>query len=104
MQLFICSNTKENSYQGRPGCLGIQYIGEFNFRYTLFLCLKLGIKYIVVFLILVFHTIFSIIFGILEGLFRVFGIPLPTLADPVLWKSEKIMSNFTRTVKTQLKF
>ena len=31
--------------QGRPGFLGIQYIGVFNFRYTVFLCLKLGIKY-----------------------------------------------------------
>ena len=27
------------------GFLGIQYIGVFNFRYTVFLCLKLGIKY-----------------------------------------------------------
>ena len=45
MSLVICSKTKENSYQGRPGFLGIQYIGVFNFRYTLFLCLKLGIKY-----------------------------------------------------------
>ena len=45
MLLVICGNTKENSYQGRPGFLGIQYIGEFNFRNTLFLCLKLGIKY-----------------------------------------------------------
>ena len=31
--------------QGRPGFSGIQYIGVFNFRYTIFLCLKLGIKY-----------------------------------------------------------
>ena len=31
--------------QGRPGLLGIQYIGVSNFRYTVFLCLKLGIEY-----------------------------------------------------------
>ena len=31
--------------QGRPGFWGIQYIWVFNFRYTVFLCLKLGIKY-----------------------------------------------------------
>ena len=30
---------------GLPGFLGILYIGAFNFRYTVFLCLKLGIKY-----------------------------------------------------------
>ena len=58
--------------QGRPGFLGIQYIRVFNFRYTVFLCLKLGIKYNVLFLILVFYTRLNIIFGILEGLFQVF--------------------------------
>ena len=31
--------------QGWPGFLGIQFIGVFNFRYTVFPCLKLGIKY-----------------------------------------------------------
>ena len=31
--------------QGRPGFLGIQFIGVFNFRYTVFLCLELGIVY-----------------------------------------------------------
>ena len=82
--------------QGRPGFLGIQYIGVFNFRYTLFLCLKLGIKYslttnfgyikyIVVFLILVFYTIFSIIFGILEGLFRVFWYSTTHLGRPCIF-------------------
>ena len=60
----------------------MQYIGLFNFRYTVFLCLKLGIEYSLmtnfgskvycVFLILVFYTSFSIIFGILEGLIQVF--------------------------------
>lgn len=30
--------------QGRPGFGGIQYIGVFNFGYTVFLCSKLGIK------------------------------------------------------------
>ena len=39
-----------NSYwngpnEGRPGFLGIQYIRVFNFRYTVFLCLKFGMKY-----------------------------------------------------------
>ena len=58
--------------QGRPGFWGIQYIWVFNFRYTVFLCLKLGIKYTAFFLILVFYTSFSVIFGVLEGLFRVF--------------------------------
>ena len=58
--------------QGLPGFWGIQYIGVFNFRYTVFLCLNLGIKYSVTttccikytmfFLILVFYTSFSIIF------------------------------------------
>ena len=66
--------------QGRPGFWGIQYIGVFNFRYTVFLCLKLGIKYSVTttccitytmfFLILVFYTSFSIMFWY-------FGIPPP---------------------------
>ena len=56
-------------YQGWPGFWGIQYIVVFNFRYTVFLCLKLGITYTVFFLILVFYMSFSIIFGILEGLF-----------------------------------
>ena len=58
--------------QGRLGFLGIQFIGVFNFRYTVFLCLKLGIKYsgphdqilgiryTVFFLILVFYKSFSI--------------------------------------------
>ena len=55
--------------QGWPGFWGIQYIVVFNFRYTVFLCLKLGITYTVFFLILVFYMSFSIIFGILEGLF-----------------------------------
>ena len=32
-------------FQGRPGFLCIQYIRVLNFRYTVFLCLKLGIKY-----------------------------------------------------------
>ena len=27
--------------QGQPGFLGIQYIGVFNFKYTVFSCLKL---------------------------------------------------------------
>ena len=31
--------------QGRPGFWGIQYIGVLNFRYTVLLCLKLGIEY-----------------------------------------------------------
>ena len=31
--------------QGRPGFWGIQYFGVFNFRYTVFLFLKLGIKH-----------------------------------------------------------
>ena len=39
------SNKHPLSNQGRPGFLGIQYIAAFNFRYTVFLCLKLGIKY-----------------------------------------------------------
>ena len=47
--------------------LRFQYIGVFNFRYTIFLCLKLGIKHTGVFLILVCYTIFSIVFGILQG-------------------------------------
>ena len=38
-------NDKAESDQGRLGFLGIQYFGVFNFRYTVFLCLKLGIKY-----------------------------------------------------------
>ena len=77
--------------QGRPGLLGIQYIGVSNFRYTVFLCLKLGIEYSLMtnfgykvyrvffffFLILVFYTSFSTMFGILEALFRVFGFPIP---------------------------
>ena len=33
--------TREPLYKS----LGIQYIGVFNFRYTVYLCLKLGIKY-----------------------------------------------------------
>ena len=55
----------------------IVYIGVFNFTYTIFLCLKLGMKdslrnnfgykVYVVFLILVFYTIFSIVFDILQG-------------------------------------
>ena len=32
-------------FHGRPGFFCIQYIRVFNFRNTLFLCLKLGIKY-----------------------------------------------------------
>ena len=31
--------------QGWPGFWGIQFIGVFNFRYTVFPCLKLRIKY-----------------------------------------------------------
>lgn len=31
--------------QGWPGFWGIQYIVVFNFRYTVFLCSKLGIQY-----------------------------------------------------------
>ena len=64
------------------GFLGIQYIWVFDFRYTVFLCLKLdvkyslmnnfGYKYNVIFLILIFYTSSSVIFDILEGLFRVF--------------------------------
>ena len=81
--------------QGRPGFGGIQYIWVFNFRYTVFLCSKLGIKnspqpilgitQTVFFLILVFYASFSVIFGILEGLFQVFWYsttpspPWPTL-------------------------
>ena len=30
---------------GSAKAFGIQYVGAFNFRYTLFLSLKLGIKY-----------------------------------------------------------
>ena len=73
--------------QGRPGFWGIQYIGVFNFRYTVFLCLKLGIKYSVTttccitytmfFLILVFSTSFSIMFWY-------FGIPPTTPLPPWL--------------------
>ena len=55
---------------------GSYTVGVFNFINTVFLCLKLGVK----FWILIYHsflnfgiyTSFSIIFGILEGLFRVF--------------------------------
>ena len=32
--------------QGWPRLLGIQYIGVFNMRYTVFLQLKLGINYL----------------------------------------------------------
>lgn len=32
-------------FQGRPGFLGVEYIVVFNFRYTVFLCSKLGIQY-----------------------------------------------------------
>ena len=80
--------------QGRPGLLGIQYIGVSNFRYTVFLCLKLGIEYSLMtnfgykvyrvfffLLILVFYTSFSTMFGILEALFRVFGFPIPPPPD-----------------------
>ena len=82
--------------QGRPGLLGIQYIGVSNFRYTVFLCLKLGIEYSLMtnfgykvyrffffyLLILVFYTSLSTMFGILEALFRVFGFPTPPPPPP----------------------
>ena len=83
--------------QGLPGFWGIQYIGVFNFRYTVFLCLNLGIKYSVTttccikytmfFLILVFYTSFSIMFWYfgryISGIL-VFQRPPPPspLADP----------------------
>ena len=65
----------------------VQYIRVFNFRYTVFLCLKLGIKYTEFFLVLVFYTSFSIVFGMLEGLIQVFWYSTtPSLppADPDL--------------------
>ena len=40
--------TELRAFQGPPGFLGIQYFGVFDIRYTVFLCLKLGIKYYVV--------------------------------------------------------
>ena len=87
------SPTTDGASQEQPGFWGIQYIGKFNFRYTVFyICGNLGIKhslttnlgekYTVVFLILVFYTSFSIIFDILEGLFRVFWYFTTPLADP----------------------
>ena len=78
--------------QGRPGFWGIQYIWVFNFRYTVFLCLKLGIKYAPtinfgykvyrVFLNLVFYTSFSVIFGRVISGILVFHYPLPPMANP----------------------
>ena len=41
----LFSRLYPNKSQGWPGFLGIQYISVFNFRYTAFLFLKLGIKY-----------------------------------------------------------
>ena len=41
----LFSRLYPNKSQGWPGFLGIQYIWVFNFRYTAFLFLKLGIKY-----------------------------------------------------------
>ena len=102
------SNVQKYSHQDRAGFLGIQYIGVFNFRYTVLLFLKLdikyssrpilGIKYTVSFLILVFYMSFSIIFGILEGLFQVFWYSTtpPPPADPVsLTKRRSILFSGT---------
>ena len=66
------SPTTDGTSQEQPGFWGIQYIGKFNFRYTVFyICGNLGIKhslttnlgekYTVVFLILVFYMSFSLL-------------------------------------------
>ena len=40
------SPTLDGTSQGQPGFWGIQYIGVFNFRYTVFyICENLSIKY-----------------------------------------------------------
>ena len=82
---------------GSARVLGVQYIGVFNFRYTVLLCLNLGInysvtttcciKYTMFFLILVFYTSFSIMswyFGRYISGILVFHHPPPPspLADP----------------------
>ena len=61
--------------QGLPRLSGIQYIGVFNMRYTVFLWLKLGINYLLTnnFGYKVYHGFLnfamslSMIFGMLEG-------------------------------------
>ena len=90
----LFSRLYPNKSQGWPGFLGIQYIWVFNFRYTAFLFLKLGIKYSLttnfgykvyrVFLNLsILHEFYRNFWYILEGLFRVFwystSAPWPTL-------------------------
>ena len=75
--------------QGWPRPWGIQCIGVFNMRYTVFLWLKLGIIYLLTnnfgykvyrgFLNFGISHEFS---GMLEGLFRVFWYSTIPMADP----------------------
>ena len=94
--------------QGRPGFLGIQFIGVFNFRVYSISTLKigykvfrpsrpiLGIKYTVLNLGILHELLRSIIFGILEGLFQVFWYsttppPPPPETDPDWYGSHVVV-------------